>query len=195
MLKTIIFMLLCQTILFSTELYNNGFHFHGKFCGKEVPGVNANSKSEEFYMLNEIVPIDVIDKACKEHDLCYLKNGENDTQCDKQLVVNIEKIHDSLEGESCRRLSKSIIYFFTLKTDNAIKVLESDDSTALKMVKIPTSTFRNMVNTFSISTTTAVNYGYSKPFGYVIDNKNNCERKKEVLQSFPTRNKVCTVSK
>lgn len=188
-------MLLCQTILFSTELYNNGFHFHGNFCGKEVPGVNANSRVEEFRMLNEIVPIDVIDKACKIHDLCYLKNGENNTECDKQLVVNIEKIHDSLEGESCRRLSKSIIYFFTLKTDNPIKVLESDDSTALKMAKIPTTSFRNMINTFSISATTAVNYGYSKPFGYVLDHKNNSERKDEVLQIFPPKNKVCKVRK
>lgn len=195
MLKNVIFILLFQTILFGADFYNNGFHFHGKFCGKEVPELNANSRQEEFQMLNDMEPIDVIDKACKEHDLCYLKKGDSNKECDKELVAKVDKLHNRLDSESCRRLSKSIAYFFTLKTDNPIEVLDSDDSTALKMVKMPTTAFRNMVNTFSISTTAAVNYGYSKPFGYVIDNKNNSERRKEILQIFPSRYKVCTLNK
>ena len=194
MFKTILLAILLQTLSYGAEFYNYGFHFHGQFCGANIPNVQASSVKEEFKLLEKIKAIDPIDEACKEHDLCYLLNGDKKT-CDQELVLNIDKIHDKLENTACVRLSKFIRYYFTVKNDNFVKVLESDKSVRRKIVDVHSSSFRNMIDTASMSSVMMMNYAFDKPTGYLFDYKENSQRRKEVLQIFPPRYKACTVSK
>ena len=193
-MKYVIYILSLQIVLFGDAIYNDSFRFHGNFCGENTPKINASSGKEEIAILKTIKAIDAIDEACKAHDICYIVEGTGSMSCDNKLIVAMDKIHDKLESNSCKRLSKSITYFFTIKNDNAIEVLESDDSVAQKMVKAPSRTFMNMLDSASMGSVMAMNYGFSKPMGYMFDSKNNAQRKKEILQIFPPRYKECTLS-
>ncbi len=193
-MKKIIYILSLQILLFGDAIYNDSFRFHGNFCGKNTPKINASSDKEEIRILKTIKAIDVIDEACKAHDICYLVEGSGSMSCDKKLIARMDAIHDKLESNSCRRLSKSITYFFTIKNDNFIEVLESDDSVAQKMIKVPSRSFMNMLDSASMGSVMAMNYGFSKPMGYIFDSKKNSQRKNEILQIFPPRYKECTIS-
>ena len=48
---------------------------YGCFCGEGHPGYK---KIEEYY---SVKPKDDIDIACREHDVCWVLNGENDGHC------------------------------------------------------------------------------------------------------------------
>jgi len=193
MFLKILLVILFKLSLFSLSLDQNGFKFHGKFCGDNIPNVNAKSIEEEVRLLSKIEAIDIIDRACKKHDLCYLVRGADNKSCDAELVSEMENMHDKLETKDCRRFSKSIIYYFKIRNDNVITVLEEGSSIRDKMTDLPLVSFRNMMNTASLSTTAGINYGITKPYGYIFDPKNNSQRKKEVLQIFPPRYKVCKV--
>ena len=181
--------------LYAFDVNSNGFKFHGNFCGDNIPNVHAKSKEEEFKILSQIEPIDIIDKACKKHDLCYLQRGRDSVSCDNKLVSEMREIHDTLNDDACKRFSQSIIYYFRIKNDNFITLLDSGDSFNDKMIKLPSVSFRNMLNTAQISSVAGVNYTISKPYGYIFDPKNNKTRRKEVLQIFPPRYKKCETSK
>lgn len=197
MFKTILLISVLHTLLFSGDLKLDiyEFRFHGHFCGANLPLINTKNKREELQILNKIEPIDLLDAACKEHDICYLEKKTKKSTCDQRLVLDIRKFHNKLENRSCRRLSKSIRYFFTLKTENPITVLHSDDELEDKMFIMPAVAFTNMMDSASMSAVVGMNYGYRKPVGYLFDSKNNDERRKEILQIFPERFKVCTVKK
>ncbi|MFT5662129.1 MAG: hypothetical protein ACI9TV_002777 [Sulfurimonas sp.] len=177
--------------MFGVSFGKYEFKFHGHFCGDNIPNVQANSRDEESRLLKKIEPIDIIDKACKKHDLCYLQRGDESVSCDEELVLDMKNMHDNLASEDCRRFSHSIIYYFKIRNDNSFTLLNNHGSLKDKAIKFPSTTFRNMMNTASFSKVTAVNYGLSKPYGYIFDSKNNSERKKEVLQIFPPRYKKC----
>ncbi|MBC8237723.1 MAG: hypothetical protein H8E76_05780 [Helicobacteraceae bacterium] len=173
---------------------SNGFKFHGNFCGDNIPNVKAKSKEEEFKILSAIKPIDIIDKACKKHDICYLQRGRDAVSCDNELVLEMENIHDKLNDDACKRFSQSIIYYFRIKNDNFITLLDSGESLSDKMIKLPSVSFKNAINTAQISSIAGVNYTISKPYGYIFDPKKNSQRRKEVLQIFPPRYKKCEIS-
>jgi hypothetical protein len=199
MLKKTTLLFLFSAILFSREFNLKmdilEFRFHGNFCGANLPLINQKTKEEEMYILNNILPIDLIDEACKKHDMCYLDTSSKKSVCDQRLVINIEKFHNKLKDKSCKRLSESIRYFFTLKTDNPLRAIHSDDSLKDKIFITPAVTFSNMINTASLASVLALNYVYHKPHGYIFDSKNNAQRRKEVLQVFPRRFKVCELAK
>ncbi|MDB2562278.1 hypothetical protein N9X61_01600 [Sulfurimonas sp.] len=184
-----------QMSLYAVDMKNNGFKFHGKFCGDNIPNVQAQSNEEEYKILSAIEPIDVIDGACKKHDLCYLKRGRDAVSCDEDLVLEVKKIYPKLNDEACQRFSQSIIFYFKTKNDNIVTLLDSGDSLSDKIIKLPSVSFRNMMNTASISSVAGINYTMTKPYGYIFDSRNNKERIKEVLQIFPPRYKKCEVSK
>ena len=186
---------LLQTVLFSNDLELYEFRFHGNFCGANLPKVTTTDKDEELKILKGIQPIDVIDAACKAHDICYLHSDDRESTCDKKLVEDLKSIHYKLKDQSCKRLSKSIIVFFETKTDNPITVLDSSDSLAHKMADLPAVTFNNMMDTSSWSFTMGMNYGFTKPKDYIFDAENNSERRKEILQAFPPRYKKCELKK
>lgn len=191
MLKNIIFLLFLNATLFSSDVDSYHFHFHGNFCGAKFPLIVNKTKKEELEILKEIQAIDVIDEACKNHDICYLDSKMKKSVCDQRLVLEIKKIDHKLVDRSCRRLAQSINYFFTLKTDNPITVIESDNSLKNKILMMPSVTLSNILSSASIASVAAVNYMYRKPHGYIFDSKNNDDRSKEILQILPNRHKVC----
>lgn len=67
-----------------------GFSMHGNWCGPNHPK-DINNAGD---------PIDILDKQCKVHDLCYIEKGEYDCSCDRAMVLDIDnnqkrKIYDS----------------------------------------------------------------------------------------------------
>lgn len=195
MLKNITFILLFQSMLFSAalevEVYE--FRFHGNFCGANLPLINKKSKDDEIQILKNIVPVDLIDQACKTHDICYLHTSTKKSVCDQRLVLELKSFNNKLEDRSCRRLNKSIRYFFTMKTDNPLSVIKSDNSLKEKMYLMPSVTLSNMVDSASMASIVAVNYIYRKPAAYLFNSDKNKERRKEVLQIFPKRFTVCSL--
>jgi len=189
-----IIIVMIQLPAFAISFGEYEYEFHGKFCGDNIPNVSATSKKHEYKLLSEIEPIDVVDQACKRHDLCYLERGENDEICDAELVEEVAYIHKYLETKDCRRFSESIVYYFKVRNDNMFTLIDDSGSVFDRMTKLPSTTFKNMVRTASISKMAGENYMFSKPYGYIFDSKNNKQRRKEVLQIFPPRYKKCEVS-
>ena len=64
-----------------TSNNNAGFSMHGNWCGPNHPKDVNNAKD----------PIDILDKQCKKHDLCYVEKGEFDCSCDRDMVLDIDK--------------------------------------------------------------------------------------------------------
>jgi hypothetical protein len=195
MIFKIFLLILLQVSLFGVTFGEYEFKFHGHFCGNNIPNVQANTKDEEYKLLNQIQAIDIIDQACKKHDLCYLQRGDENVSCDEALVVDMKNIHDTLASEDCRRFSHSIMYYFKIRNDNSFTLLNNHGSIKEKAIKLPSTTFRNMMHTASFSKVATLNYVFSKPYGYIFDSKNNSQRKKEVLQIFPPRYKKCVLKK
>lgn len=191
MLSKVVFIVLLNINLFGLDLEVPGFALHGNFCGKETPKINAKSDAEEIKKLEEIVPIDIVDAACKEHDICYLENPSDHEYCDDEIVLHMENMEKKFEDKNCRVLAKSIKLFFDTKNSNPIALWDSKYSNNDKLKELPTVTAQNMYDIGSIGTDIAINFIYSKPTGYLFDSKNNKERRKEVLQILPPRYKVC----
>lgn len=82
---------------------------YGCFCGKNHPTDSALKKAlhnitteplaapyiAKYYAIE---PIDDIDKACRNHDLCWLLNGEGDRNCNEILRKQLRKIHDHFQA-------------------------------------------------------------------------------------------------
>lgn len=195
MLAKIILVLLLNISLFGQDIDMFEISFHGNFCGNNTPKVHAKTTQEEIEALKKIPALDVIDEACKRHDICYLQRGDSDLSCDNELVNDIEAIRKKLEKQNCKILAKAIIIYFDTINYNPITIMDSHDSVKDKLLDIPSITSENMFRMGSFAGDMAINYGYSKPAGYIFDSKNNKERLKEIFQLFPPKNKVCTTIK
>ena len=79
---------------------SSGYGFHGNFCGHDMPNVNARNAEEEISLLSNIDPIDLLDKACKIHDICYIKYEKYKHLCDDQLRENMEIIYKKISGNT-----------------------------------------------------------------------------------------------
>ena len=60
---------------------NPDFSIYGNWCGLNHPKDVNNAPS----------PIDILDKQCKTHDLCYVDKGDYDCSCDRSMVKEIDK--------------------------------------------------------------------------------------------------------
>lgn len=95
-----------------------GFPIHGNFCGPNVPTVpEYKTKEEKVAGLKKIKPIDDIDKACQAHDICYIKHGYFNTDCDEYLI---EELDHFMYSHSCANLAFAIGVYFRIspKIDN-----------------------------------------------------------------------------
>jgi len=97
------------------EIEEIGIPFHGEFCGPNIPTLEYTNKQDHIYKLKQIAPIDVIDRSCKDHDICYVERGYFHEDCDRKLIDDLSnvlklKTHDA----SCLALSIGIIYYFKL---------------------------------------------------------------------------------
>ncbi|MDF1874720.1 hypothetical protein JHD48_03100 [Sulfurimonas sp. SAG-AH-194-I05] len=183
--------LFLELTLFGKDVSIFDLSLHGKFCGKNTPYFLKQSKTNEADFLKNIEPIDIIDAACKEHDICYVTNGDFNEECDKELVRKARKIEIELEEKSCKMLTGAIIVFFETKNNNFIKVFESDYAIEKKVFEVSRISAKNIFDMASYSSDLALNYLYNKPVDYFFDYKNNKERFKEILQVFPARSYKC----
>ncbi len=191
MLVKIISVILLNIALFGSGLDVFSSSFHGHFCGKETPKLDYANAKEEIKILSKIAPIDVIDEACKKHDICYLEKGSGNKSCDDQLVLSMKNMKKKFHNKNCRILSKAIVFYFDTKNYNPITLLNEDYSNNDKLKEMPILVAENMFDMGSLVTDMAINFGYSKPTGYLFDSKNNKQRRKEVFWIFPPRYKVC----
>ena len=85
---------------------------YGCFCGREWPKPTRLEKEKKFDSMSlpekaevlkyyfKIRPIDDIDLACRDHDVCYLINGDYNADCNKALMNQMKFIHDVMDGIS-----------------------------------------------------------------------------------------------
>jgi hypothetical protein len=66
------------------------FRQHGRFCGPGYPKLAGTlTKEQRIAELEKLAPVDDIDAACKQHDLCYQQKGFADESCDDELKAAI----------------------------------------------------------------------------------------------------------
>lgn len=83
---------------------------YGKFCGLGVPTLKAKNKAQKIRELNSISERDDMDWACKQHDVCYVRLGQNNKICDELLLYILD--HWALP-KGCNSLGYDIkAYFF-----------------------------------------------------------------------------------
>lgn len=81
---------------------NPGPNFrYGCFCGKGHPALVVNSaspspKEDLIRRYYEIKPIDSIDAACRDHDVCWVMRGDGDGRCNDEFNATLEYIEDYL---------------------------------------------------------------------------------------------------
>lgn len=98
---------------------NSGFPFHGEFCGMNVP----DTKGKSTYEISDILkfqkqPIDDIDAACQNHDICYADKGFGDRGCDEALIKELYSLGTLFNDPSCNTLVGEISAYFNIKTLN-----------------------------------------------------------------------------
>ena len=81
---------------------------YGNFCGKGHP--YSPKQFDEYQFLLSLKPVDDLDLACKVHDICYLQNGEQKTECDKVLQQDVEHLLLNGEFSGCEEQCRSVAY-------------------------------------------------------------------------------------
>jgi len=68
---------------------------YGYYCGENYPPAPAKPMSREALVATyyQTEPYDDIDKACRDHDVCWIYFGDSDGQCNEQLYENIYYIN------------------------------------------------------------------------------------------------------
>ena len=86
---------------------------HGTCCGALVPGESTGKK------LEDIQPIDQIDLACKQHDICYRDKGYFNSECDDPFYKRLAYLYyKTKSNERCKRLTYSLMIPFMAKSDD-----------------------------------------------------------------------------
>lgn len=109
-----------------------GIPIHGNFCGQNIPTVNITTPTATINELLAIPAIDVIDEACKKHDICYVNNEKK--KCDHELVNNIK---NSNYNHRCTSLANQIWQAFHVKTfGHTGEILRKNDPTTGDVISI-----------------------------------------------------------
>ncbi len=72
---------------------------YGCFCGQNYPDINRNqneTNEELIARYYEIKPIDDVDRACRDHDVCWIMNGEGNADCDHELIHQLTKVKENI---------------------------------------------------------------------------------------------------
>ncbi len=67
------------------------------------------------------VPIDLLDKGCKNHDNCYEKKGRHKCSCDKAFLAYINKNYSKMSDSKQKAMAKVIKAWLQIKTKNTTK--------------------------------------------------------------------------
>lgn len=73
---------------------------HGRWCGPGISGPEA--------------PIDEVDGACRDHDLCYAAHGWGSIECDAYLVHDLRKKLQHPEALTIRAMIAARFIVFVL---------------------------------------------------------------------------------
>lgn len=79
------------------------FPVYGNWCG---PGYGSGT------------PIDILDKGCKNHDICYGNVGYHKCSCDKTFLRYVKNNYGNMTGASQKAMAKVIQAWLTIKTSN-----------------------------------------------------------------------------
>ncbi len=82
------------------------FPVYGNWCG---PGYGSGT------------PIDLLDKGCKNHDLCYKKKGYHKCSCDKTFLKYVKNNYSKMSGAKQKSMAKIIQAWLKIKTSNVTK--------------------------------------------------------------------------
>jgi hypothetical protein len=83
---------------------------YGRFCGANFPTLRHQSNkdleelteaeklelAENYYQIHSI---DDLDTACREHDVCWLLNSENEQSCNDELRNRMKAMRDGFEKQ------------------------------------------------------------------------------------------------
>ena len=75
------------------------FPIYGNYCGPLYPPKGSKP-----------IPIDAIDNACKNHDMCYDYYGYLDKDCDKAIINELQLVTPETEAQNLIR--KLLIAYF-----------------------------------------------------------------------------------
>lgn len=120
----------CTNPIVASDDLNKKFRY-GCFCGEGYPKIQDESTSD-YKKLNKsqrekiiakyshIEAYDDIDKACKEHDICFIKHGKKAKVCNDKIVTELTKIRkefnryedDNLTNKQCSNLAFDISSVF-----------------------------------------------------------------------------------
>lgn len=112
---------LFSSVLFVSTCSNNpitnqnSLPIHGRFCGSYTPDLPLMTEENLVKTLNDIKPIDEIDKACQTHDICYTQNANNEDACDKNLIHSIQAMGKTFDNARCWGLTEAILGYFQTK--------------------------------------------------------------------------------
>ncbi|OLR56956.1 hypothetical protein BHK98_05900 [Hornefia porci] len=66
-------------------------------------------------------PIDLLDKGCKNHDVCYENKGRHKCSCDKTFLSYINTNYNKMTGVKQKAMAKVIKAWLQIKTSNVTK--------------------------------------------------------------------------
>ena len=130
--------------------------YYGNFCGPGYPKIAYADTGEELRILHRIQPIDLIDRVCKLHDMCYSRFGNGNTQCDKDFLQNMELIkwkmimvgYDGrrMQNKSCVKIADSLKNMISIKHDaNYLYDLRAINNMQKSVFKIPQNLFDEII--------------------------------------------------
>lgn len=97
----------CKNPAIAEEKFDKTFRY-GCFCGENYPDIKDPSlKPPEYLTYTQrkaliaryyaIKPYDSIDKACMQHDICYVYNGTDNQECNDAFYATLRDIYDAYE--------------------------------------------------------------------------------------------------
>ena len=100
---------------------------YGCFCGENYPeiqhpskisyrGLDSKGRKELIELYREIEPYDDIDRACQEHDICFISHGRKAKECNEAIYTSLNEIEEkfkrhadnNLTNEQCKNLAFDI---------------------------------------------------------------------------------------
>ena len=80
--------------------WQSGLAFHGRFCGPGHPWIDPLDPASEREIIVRLQPLDLIDAACKRHDLCYIDEGMFARHCDQRIAARLRQLAQRFESQA-----------------------------------------------------------------------------------------------
>lgn len=105
----------------------DGYAVYGNFCGPGYPDSGKSDPAEDLVYLAQIEPKDLIDKACKIHDMCYSLYPNNHKECDIFFVRNMDSIKGNMYLDRCNRIHSAVNRAIAAKINPEISLIYIPD--------------------------------------------------------------------